>query len=174
MKEDNALVVEAARIGEQLKRLNERLAAAGTLEATAELGASTDNYPLGPSGGERAKRSVRPPLPDPRLVRRIIRNRQLRGKYFDMNLFPDPAWDMLLDLSAARAEHRRVSVTSLCIASGVPSTTALRWIGEMVKLELFVRIEDQTDRRRAFIELSDRCADAIAAYFFETGSEPRR
>ena len=38
---------------------------------------------------------------------------------------------MLLDLTAARAEHTRVSVTSLCIASGVPPTTALRWIGQM-------------------------------------------
>jgi len=35
----------------------------------------------------------------------------------------DPAWDMLLDLTAARAESRAVSVSSLCIAAGVPTTT---------------------------------------------------
>ncbi len=60
---------------------------------------------------------------------RIIRQRQLRARFFDGELFADPAWDMLLDLTAARVEARRVSVTSLCIASGVPPTTALRWIG---------------------------------------------
>jgi len=114
------------------------------------------------SGGER---TTRPPLPDPRLVRLLLRNREQRSKYFDPQLFADPAWDMLLDLTAARAEHKRVSVTSLCIASGVPATTALRWIALMVEQGLFVRVGDQTDRRRAFIELSKQSADAIASYF---------
>jgi hypothetical protein len=117
----------------------------------------------------RPTRAVRPALPDPRLVRRIIRHRQLRSRHFDARLFADPAWDMLLDLTAARVEHRRVSVTSLCIASGVPPTTALRWIGQMVEQGQLVRVGDQTDRRRAFIELSDRCADAMARYFTEVG-----
>jgi hypothetical protein len=120
-------------------------------------------------GSERMRRAVRPPLPDPRLVRRIIRQRQLRARFFDADLFADPAWDMLLDLTAARAEHKRVSVTSLCIASGVPPTTALRWIGQMIDAGLLDRIEDETDRRRAFIALNDRAADSIARYFSELG-----
>jgi DNA-binding MarR family transcriptional regulator/DNA-binding NarL/FixJ family response regulator len=113
-------------------------------------------------------RAPRPPLPDPRLVRRIIRQRQQRARFFDGALFADPAWDILLDLTAARAEHTRVSVTSLCIASGVPPTTALRWIGQMGCAGLLERIEDDADRRRAFIALSDRAADAMARYFAET------
>ena len=76
---------------------------------------------------------------------------------------------MLLDLTAARSEHARVSVTSLCIASGVPPTTALRWIGQMTDAGLFERVEDDTDRRRAFIALTDRAADAMARYFAEIG-----
>lgn len=118
----------------------------------------------------RTTRAVRPALPDPRLVRRIIRHRQLRGRHLDAQLFADPAWDMLLDLTAARAEHRRVSVTSLCIASGVPPTTALRWIGQMVDQGQFVRVGDKSDRRRAFIELSERCTDSMARYFAEVGT----
>jgi hypothetical protein len=119
----------------------------------------------------RSTRALRPPLPDPRLVRRVIRHRKLRGRYFDGQLFADPAWDMLLDLCAARAEHRRVSVTSLCIASAVPPTTALRWIGQMVEQGVFVRVGDHADRRRAFIELSERTADAMARYFAELGAD---
>lgn len=114
-------------------------------------------------------RVPRPPLPDPRLVRRIIRQRQLRAEFFDGDLFADPAWDMLLDLTAARAEHARVSVTSLCIASAVPPTTALRWIAQMTASGLFERVEDDTDRRRVFIGLSDKAADAMARYFVELG-----
>jgi hypothetical protein len=120
---------------------------------------------------ERLIRATRPALPDPRLVRRIIRQRQLRARFFDGDLFGDPAWDMLLDLTAARAEHNRVSVTSLCIASGVPPTTALRWIGQLVEAGLFQRVEDETDRRRAFITLSDKAADGIARYFAELGTK---
>jgi DNA-binding NarL/FixJ family response regulator len=121
-------------------------------------------------GESRLVRATRPPLPDPRLVRRIIRQRQMRARFFDGDLFGDPAWDMLLDLTAARAEHTRVSVTSLCIASGVPPTTALRWIGQMVDAGLFQRVEDEADRRRAFIALTDKAADAMARYFAELGT----
>ena len=124
-------------------------------------------------GDRQLIRTPRPPLPDPRLVRLIIRQRQLRGQFFDSELFADPAWDMLLDLTAARVEHQRVSVTSLCIASGVPPTTALRWIGQMVEVGLLERVEDETDRRRAFIQLSDKAADAMARYFAELGKEAK-
>jgi DNA-binding MarR family transcriptional regulator len=119
--------------------------------------------------GDRLVRTPRPPLPEPRVVRRIIRQRQLRAKFFDRGLFADPAWDILLDLTAAKAEQTRVSVTSLCIASGVPPTTALRWIGQMTDAGLLERVEDEADRRRAFITLSDPAAEAMARYFAELG-----
>lgn len=123
---------------------------------------------------KRLARAARPPLPDPKLVRRIIRQRQLRARFFDGDLFADPAWDILLDLTAARAEHARVSVTSLCIASGVPPTTALRWISQMVETGLLERIEDEVDRRRAFITLTDKAAEAMARYFAELGAAGAR
>jgi len=111
-----------------------------------------------------------PGLPDPRQVRATIRKRQLRSRFFDAALFADPAWDILLDLTAARAEGRRVSVTSLCIASGVPPTTALRWIAQMTDQGLLVREEDLVDRRRAFVALSDTAVAAIARYFEAAGN----
>lgn len=112
-----------------------------------------------------------PPLPDPRLVRRIIRQRQLRARFFESELFADPAWDMLLDLTPARVEHTRVSVTSLCIASGDPPTTAFRWITQMTEAGLLERVEDEAGRRRAFIALTDTASDAMARYFAEVGKE---
>lgn len=111
------------------------------------------------------------PPPDPKLIRRIIRHRQARAKFIDGGLLADPAWDMLLDLTAARAEGKRVSISSLCIASGIPDTTALRWIGQMVDAGLFVRTEDDADRRRAFIALSDATANAMARYFASLGRD---
>jgi hypothetical protein len=162
------------RLSEQVNRIVQQLDQFTRAEASSFRLESPEIEFRGEHGGDRQLiRTPRPPLPDPRLVRLIIRQRQLRGQFFDSELFADPAWDMLLDLTAARVEHQRVSVTSLCIASGVPPTTALRWIGQMVEVGLLERIEDETDRRRAFIQLSDKAADAMARYFAELGKEAK-
>jgi hypothetical protein len=111
--------------------------------------------------------SARAAMPDPRAVRRVIAGRQARARFFDGAMFADPAWDMLLDLTAAHAEHARVSVTSLCIAAAVPATTALRWLKQMVESGIFVRVADSSDKRRAFIALSDHSVEAMSRYFAE-------
>jgi DNA-binding MarR family transcriptional regulator/CheY-like chemotaxis protein len=97
-------------------------------------------------------------------VRAIIRLRRMRDRYFRSDLFADPAWDMLLDLMAARLERMRVAVSSLCIAAAVPPTTALRWIKTMSDNGMFVRVADPEDGRRVFIDLSDGAAAGMNAY----------
>jgi DNA-binding MarR family transcriptional regulator len=107
---------------------------------------------------------VAPPVAS-REVRRIIRLRRVRDQFFEPELFADPAWDMLLDLYAARLEHNRVSVSSLCIAAAVPATTALRWIKALTTSGVFERRADPHDGRRIFVALSDSAAAAMHAYF---------
>lgn len=169
-EEDRLMVL---RLTEQVSRIAERLERLEMPPSSGAFGVEAPKPPFrmpSDESGDRLVRAARPPLPDPRLVRRILRQRQLRARFFDAELFADPAWDMLLDLTAARAEHMRVSVTSLCIASAVPPTTALRWIAQMTEAGLFRRVEDDTDRRRAFIALTDKAADAMARYFVELGA----
>ena len=101
---------------------------------------------------------------DPAFIRAMLRARRLRGQFFRGDLFADPAWDMLLDLMAARLEGKRVAVSSLCIAAAVPATTALRWIKALTDRGLFVREADPKDGRRVHIALSDEAARALAAY----------
>ncbi|HWH17885.1 MAG TPA: winged helix DNA-binding protein [Allosphingosinicella sp.] len=98
------------------------------------------------------------------IIRAMIRARRLREQYFPADLFADPAWDMLLDLMAARLDRQRVAVSSLCIAAAVPPTTALRWIKTLTEHGVFVRTADPQDGRRVFIELSDKAAAQLAAY----------
>ena len=176
MSRDDRLML--LKLTEQVEHLAERLDTMSTAPDQASVPDDKDRlespalaFNGQDSGSDNIVRLSRPPLPDPRLVRRIIRQRQLRVRFFESDMFADPAWEMLLDLTAARAEHARVSVTSLCIASGVPPTTALRWIAQMVDAGLFERVEDETDKRRAFIQLSDKAADAMARYFAELGRE---
>lgn len=98
-------------------------------------------------------------------VRAVIAERRLRERFFDPDLFGEPAWDMLLDLYAARLEHTRVSVSSLCIAATVPSTTALRWLRTLTEEGLVRRRADPQDRRRVFIELVETTATGMDRYF---------
>jgi DNA-binding MarR family transcriptional regulator len=97
------------------------------------------------------------------LVRSIIRLRRLREDYLGENLFADPAWDMLLELYAARLDGRQVSVSCLCIAAAVPATTALRWISTLEAREIALKRADPKDRRRVFVAITDTAAEKIQA-----------
>ena len=97
-------------------------------------------------------------------VRAIIKRRRTRERYFPAELFSDPAWDMLLDLTAAHLERRLVSVSSLCIAAAVPTTTALRWIRNLSEAGMFERNTDPDDARRTLISLSAATTDRMLDY----------
>ena len=97
-------------------------------------------------------------------VRAVIRARRLREQYFGTDLFADPAWDILLDLYAARLEKQKVAVSSLCIAAAVPATTALRWIKTLTDMGLLLRAADPQDGRRVYIELAPDTAAGLEAY----------
>lgn len=97
-------------------------------------------------------------------LRGLLRARVRRGIFFSPRLFADPAWDMLLELYTAQLEQKRVSVSSLGIASGVPPTTALRWIAELQKDGFITKSKDPLDARRTFVELSRVGSRAMRDY----------
>lgn len=86
---------------------------------------------------------------------RLIRERALRRKFLPAEILGEPDFDMLLDLYVASRRAHDVSVSSLCIASQVPASTALRHLEIMEKLQLVRRERDPNDRRRCFIRLTD-------------------
>ncbi len=94
-------------------------------------------------------------------IRAHIKARRNRERFFAAELFSDPVWDILLDLSASRLEDRPVSVSSLCIAAHVPTTTALRTIRMLEDRGLLTRRNDPSDARRSFIALSRHAAEAM-------------
>lgn len=104
------------------------------------------------------------------VIRSIIRARRLRDQFLPGNLFADPAWDILLDLLQAEIIQHRVPVSSLCIASAVPATTALRWIRIMTERNMLLRREDPHDARRVFIELAPPTSAAMRRYFEKVGT----
>ncbi len=103
------------------------------------------------------------------ILQAIQRKRAARGKFFPKGLFEDPCWDMLLDLMINHLQGRRISVSSLCIASGVAQTTALRRIADLHDRGLVRRIADDKDGRRVFIELTEAGAAAMKRYVDSVG-----
>ena len=99
-----------------------------------------------------------------RRLRALIKLRQMRSDHFHGDLFSDPCWDMLLDLMEARLNEKQISVSSLCIASGVPQTTALRRIEDLIAAELVCREDDPADRRRVYVSLTEECAARFGRY----------
>jgi len=100
-----------------------------------------------------------------RAARSIIRARNARRRFFDGELFADPAWDMLLELYALEGEGRRISVSKLSLAAGVPCTTALRWLDKLEAESLLVREDDPSDGRRVWVKLSAAGITAMDSFF---------
>jgi len=95
-----------------------------------------------------------------RLTRGYLKLREQREQALP-GLFSDPAWEILLEGFANRLEHRRVSISSMCIASRSPSTTALRYIQILEDRGFLARYPDRFDGRRVYISLTDDAFEAV-------------
>lgn len=167
----SALAVAAVRGGDRVRSADEEAERLARLNAEvariAELLARLSDRAGGGRAEDRRMSFVPPPSQvdvAAGTVRDVLRARRLRDRFFGDGLFEDPAWDMLLDLFAARLEGGRVSVSSLCIAAAVAPTTALRWITKLTAARLLLRTPDPDDRRRVFVALSDDAAASMHGY----------
>lgn len=91
----------------------------------------------------------------------LHRLRAKRSSFLPKGLFGEPGWDILLDLYAQKHRGQQAYVTSLCAGSGVPPTTALRWIAEMEGHGLIWRKPDPKDHRRYFVYLTKETERAM-------------
>ena len=153
---DEALIENVATVKDTLDRIEGRLS---HLRLPPDLQAAHGPITSGRSTpeGRRGK------------VLALIRARSSRTSFFDSELFGDPCWDMLLDLMLARLDGKQVSVSSLCIAANVPSTTALRRLDELIAASLVERVPDADDRRRIHVRLTDAAVQRIERYLDQIG-----
>ena len=139
--------------------------------APSEIEASYDGTACAGGGRSRQSQATSGGVSQPSLsssdeallqrARTIVAMRNRRDRHFRAYLFAEPAWDMMLDLFIAHLEGRQVYVTSLCIASNVPNTTALRYIQDMVKHGEIVSSADVQDGRRRWLSLSEGAVAAM-------------
>jgi hypothetical protein len=123
--------------------------------------------PLKPISCNPKARIAEPESADEMLerARQIVALYRKRDRLFQgcgvTSLFADACWYMLIDLFIAGRTGRQISVSSLCIASQVPQTTALRYIAIMVEKGLIVREPDPADSRRVLLSLSSSTQETM-------------
>lgn len=97
-------------------------------------------------------------------MRRRLLRRQLLGHD---ELFGEPAWDMLLDLFVHDGEAKPLATSSLCAATGIPSSSAMKLVQRLCDADLLERTVDIYDRRRTIVKLTPEVAHKLRAYFAE-------
>ena len=105
-------------------------------------------------------------------ARKAYVSRARRSQIFNAAMFGEAAWDMLLALYATDLSGARHTVSGLVSLSGVPPTTALRWLEFLeAKEELVCRRPNPLDARVGWIALTDKGRELLDAYFSGTASE---
>jgi DNA-binding MarR family transcriptional regulator len=99
-------------------------------------------------------------------ARQALLNRRRRRRFFNPDLFSEPAWELLL---ALYIEHqgRRLNLAQLTEFVGLAPTTVLRWTEYLEEQQLVHRIPQPTDRRGMFVELTGKGKSAMDAYLSE-------
>ena len=107
-----------------------------------------------------------PVIPEHLIIyaRRLKAARTSRTNFFHSSLFGEPVWDMMLGLYIAEGEGRRLKVSDICNESGVPPTTALRWLVRLYDLQMARKRRHTTDYRIFFVEFHPDATKKMSAY----------
>ena len=103
-------------------------------------------------------------------ARHTFASRAQRSRFFNRVMFGEAAWDMLLALYVTDQSGSRHTVSGLANLSGVPPTTALRWLEYLEQEQLVARRSNPLDGRVYFVELTNKAREALDAYFSETAA----
>lgn len=94
----------------------------------------------------------------------LMKDRQIRSKFFDAQILNGPAWDILIDLAAAGLQGRPVPTSSACASTQAPFSTALRHVNQLVEAGLVKRTIDPGDKRRTLLELEPEALEQMTRY----------
>ncbi|HEX9933248.1 MAG TPA: hypothetical protein VGB08_10440 [Allosphingosinicella sp.] len=115
------------------------------------------------------------PLPPGMLLaeaKRLAAARRVRDRIFGRELFPNPGWNILVELFIAAEEGRNVTIKSACVAAGVPQSTALRHIAHLNEVRLTARAQHPSDARSAYLKLTDRGRAKMVSYITLSAAAP--
>lgn len=77
-------------------------------------------------------------------------------------LFSDSCWIMCLDIYICDLKDEQVTVSAVAHSSGVPMTTAMRYINVMAEEGLLEKSPNPSDHRMIFVSTSPDCKEKIS------------
>lgn len=81
-------------------------------------------------------------------------------------LFTDSCWNMCLDIYLCGLKDQQVTVSAIAHSSGIPMTTAMRYINVMVEQGLLQKSSNPADHRMVFVAVSQECQAKIEKLLF--------
>jgi len=160
MKSLQALAATANALAADLHRIVEVAGENGARPAQSSAIGSAHAYAHAPV----PKQPARVDSQEYESLRFLMGLQEVRSSLFGDALLPDPAWEMLAELMLAQLNGRKIAITSLCLASKTPVTTALRRIDDLIDAGIAVRTRDPVDRRRSYIELTEQGREKMQHY----------
>lgn len=91
----------------------------------------------------------------------VLQMRRARDAIFGEQLFSDPAWDILLELYAAKLGGRTMTSSQLAMAIGVPDSTSGRWITALRNRRLITSAVDESRPPQVYISLTTEGASRM-------------
>jgi len=95
--------------------------------------------------------------------RALLADRQKRALIFGKAMFGEPPWELLLTLFAS-AESEGISVNALAERSGVPATSAKRWLDYLEQQGLIGRNDHSSDTRKTMVALTSKGIERMQTY----------
>jgi len=100
-------------------------------------------------------------------ARLILKHRKMRRGHLPEQIFGEPGWEMLLDLFIHMNLGKAVNISSMCLATNAPKTTALRYIELLAEMGLIQKVASPHDGRITYVKLTPKAYVSLGTYLLE-------
>lgn len=95
-------------------------------------------------------------------IQSVLSVRRGREALFGRYLFADPAWDIILELYAAKLGNRQLSAAELARAIGLPQSVITRWLAVLTNARLVTRDNVEHGSGEGGVRLTEEAAAKFA------------
>lgn len=93
----------------------------------------------------------------------LLKWSRVKAEYLNLGtgLFSDSCWDMCLDIYICDLKDEQITVSSVAHSSGIPMTTAMRYINVMSEEGLLEKTPNPSDNRMVFVSTTPSCKERV-------------
>lgn len=148
--------IDMGNVNEELAALESLLSQIQTKIDSVRQIAATDESTAKPETINDAELVVR--------AENLLKWSRLKAQFLNLGtgLFSDSCWDMCLDIYICDLKEEQITVSSVAHSSGIPMTTAMRYINVMSEEGLLEKTPNPSDNRMVFVSTSASCKERIS------------